>query len=266
MLRFALCRDADELEAAMRLDEVVRYLDEYLRIREIADDRHALNGLQVENGGEVHRVAAAVDACQATVSAAAELGADLLLVHHGLFWAGLEPLTGRTFRRVSGLIGHGIALYSAHLPLDRHPVVGNNALLARRLGMEPSGEFGDYLGAPLGTWGERDIGRDALRDRLAEALNGSVKVLPGGPARCRRIGVITGAAGGYVRQARDAGLDTLITGEAHHWTYFDAEEYGVNVMLAGHYATETLGVQALAAHVAERFGLPWAFIDHPTGL
>ena len=250
----------------MRLDELVRYLDEYLRVREVADDRHALNGLQVENGGEVRRIAAAVDACQATIAAAVERGADLLLVHHGLFWAGLEPLTGRTYRRVSALLHHGIALYSSHLPLDRHPVVGNNVLLARKLGMDPRGEFGEYLGAPLGAWGELETGREALREQLQGVLGSEVKLLAGGPERCRRIGVITGAAGGYVRQARDAGLDTLITGEAHHWTYFDAEECGVNVLLAGHYATETLGVQALAAHLTERFQLPWSFLDHPTGL
>jgi dinuclear metal center YbgI/SA1388 family protein len=250
----------------MRLDELVGYLDEYLRVREVPDDRHALNGLQVENGGEVRRVAAAVDACQATIAAAAELGADLLLVHHGLFWAGLEPLTGRTYRRVAALLHYGIGLYSAHVPLDRHPVVGNNALLAHKLGMEPRGEFGEYLGAPLGAWGELDVGRDELRERLRAALGSEVKLLAGGAERCRRIGVITGAAGGYVRQARDAGLDTLVTGEAHHWTYFDAEEYGVNVLLAGHYATETLGVQALAAQLSERFQLPWSFVDYPTGL
>ena len=250
----------------MRLDDLVRYADEYLRVREVADDRNALNGLQVESAGEVRHLAAAVDACQWTIAAAAERGADLLLVHHGLFWSGLEPLTGRTYRRVSALLRHGIALYSAHIPLDRHPDVGNNALLARTLGMDVRGWFGDHLGAPLGAWGDLEIGRDALRERIEGALGASAKLLPGGPERCRRVGIITGAAGGFVPQARDAGLDTFITGEGHHWTYFDAEEYGVNVILAGHYATETLGVKALAAHLSERFQLPWSFLDHPTGL
>jgi dinuclear metal center YbgI/SA1388 family protein len=250
----------------VRLDDLVRYLDDYLRVREVADDRNALNGLQVENAGEVRYIAAAVDTCQATIAAAVERGADLLLVHHGLFWAGLEPLTGRTYRRVSALLRHGVALYSAHIPLDRHPDVGNNVLLARKLGMEVRGWFGDHLGAPLGAWGELDIGREMLRDLLNGALGASATLVPGGPERCRRVGIITGAAGGFVRQARDAGLDTFITGEGHHWTYFDAEEYGVNVVLAGHYATETLGVQALAAHLSERFQVPWSFLDHPTGL
>lgn len=250
----------------MRLDDVVRYIDDYLRVREVADDRNALNGLQVENAGEVHHIAAAVDACHATIAATAERGADLLLVHHGLFWSGFEPLTGRTYRRVSALLRDGVALYAAHLPLDRHPDVGNNALLARKLGMEVRGWFGDHLGAPLGAWGELDIGRDELRERIEDALGASATMIPGGPARCQRVGIVTGAAGGFVRQARDAGLDTFITGEGHHWTYIDAEEYGVNVVLAGHYATETLGVQALAAHLSERFHLPWSFLDHPTGL
>jgi dinuclear metal center YbgI/SA1388 family protein len=250
----------------VRLDDLVRYVDDYLRVREVADDRNALNGLQVESAGEVRHIAAAVDACQWTIAAAAERGADLLLVHHGLFWSGLEPLTGRTYRRVSALLRHGIALYSAHIPLDRHPDVGNNALLARTLGMDVRGWFGDHLGAPLGAWGDLDIPRDALRERIEGALGASAKLIPGGPERCRRVGIVTGAAGGFVRQARDAGLDTFITGEGHHWTYFDAEEYGVNVVLAGHYATETLGVKALAAHLSERFQIPWSFLDHPTGL
>ncbi|MEK7667338.1 MAG: Nif3-like dinuclear metal center hexameric protein [Gemmatimonadota bacterium] len=250
----------------MRLDDLVRYLDDYLRVREIADAPNALNGLQVENAGHVRQIAAAVDACQATIDAAAERGADLLLVHHGLFWGGLEPLTGRTYRRAAALVRHGIAVYACHLPLDRHPEVGNNAVLARKLGMDVCGWFGDYLGAPLGTWGEVDLAREVLRDALGAVLGVPVRLIPGGPARSRRVGIITGAAGSQIRQAHEAGLDTFITGEGQHWTYFDAEELGVNVLYGGHYATEIHGVQALAAHLAERFQLPWSFIDHPTGL
>ena len=250
----------------MRLDELVRYLDGYLRVGDVADDRNALNGLQVENAGEVRRIAAAVDACQATIDAAAASGADLLVVHHGLFWAGLEPLTGRAFRRTSALVRHGIAVYASHLPLDCHPEVGNNAELVRLLGMEVNGWFGDHLGAPIGAWGELDVPREVLRDRLGEALGVTARLIPGGPPRCHRVGVITGAAGSSIRQAHAAGLDTFVTGEGQHWTYFDAEEYGVNVLFGGHYATETLGGKALAAHLSERFGLPWSFIDHPTGL
>lgn len=250
----------------MRLDDLVRYLDGYLRTSEVADDAHALNGLQVENAGEVHNVAVAVDACQAVIDQAAERGADLLIVHHGLFWGGLEPLVGRPYRRVSALMRHGMALYSAHLPLDRHPEVGNNVVLARRLGLEVRGWFGEYRGAPIGTWGELDLPREALCARLGEVLGVPVRMIAGGPEQVRRVGIITGSAGSMIPQARAAGLDSFVTGEGQHWTYFDAEELGVNAFYAGHYATETLGVKALAEHIAERFQLPWSFVDHPTGL
>jgi len=250
----------------MRTDDLVRYLDDYLRISEVADERNALNGLQVENAGQVGQIAAAVDACQATIDAAAERGADLLLVHHGLFWGGLEPLTGRAYRRAAALVRHGIAVYACHLPLDRHPEVGNNAVLARELGMDVSGWFGEHLGAPIGAWGELDLPREALRDALGGVLGTPARLVPAGPPRTRRVGIITGAAGSQIRQAHEAGLDTFITGEGPHWTYFDAEELGVNVLYGGHYATETLGVQALAVHLSQRFQLPWSFIDHPTGL
>jgi dinuclear metal center YbgI/SA1388 family protein len=250
----------------MRLDDLVQYLDDYLRIREVGDDPQALNGLQVENAGEVQNVAVAVDGCQAVIDLAAERGADLLVVHHGLFWGGLEPVVGRHYRRVAALVRHGIALYSAHIPLDRHPEVGNNVVLARQLGMEVRGWFGEYRGSPLGTWGEIDMPREALAARLTEILGVTPRVIAGGPERVRRVGIVTGSAGSMIRQAREAGLDTFITGEGKHSSYFDAEELAVNVYYGGHYATETLGVKALAAHIAERFQLPWSFIDHPTGL
>jgi dinuclear metal center YbgI/SA1388 family protein len=162
-------------------------------------------------------------------------------------------------------VRHDIALYSCHLPLDLHPEVGNNAVLAKKLGMEISGWFGEYNGHQIGAWGELDVSREALASIVGEVLGGGVRLVRGGPERCRRVGIITGAAGASIRQAHEAGLDTFITGEGQHWTFFDAEELGVNALFAGHYATETLGIQALAAHVQERFQLPWVFIDHPTG-
>src|SRR6266550_507307 len=209
----------------MRLDTLVSYLDQYLRVAEDgADPPEALNGLQVTNSGEVSRVAAAVDLCAATIRLAAEQRADLLLVHHGLFWGGLRPLVGPNYERVAGLVRGNMALYSAHLPLDRHPDVGNNAVLARQLGVTIRGEFGSYHGA--------------------------------------RVGIVTGAGGGLIPQAAAAGLDTYITGEGQHWTFFDAEELHLNVIYAGHYATETVGVKALAEHISKKFDLPWVFLDH----
>jgi putative NIF3 family GTP cyclohydrolase 1 type 2 len=163
-------------------------------------------------------------------------------------------------------------LYAAHIPLDVHPEVGNNAVLAERLGIQVEGWFGAYRGIAMGVWGEVPASlatREALAlelDRVLHTLKGSATVIPGGPERPRRVGIITGAAGNMLGQARDAKLDTFITGEGPHHTYFDAVEWGINLIYAGHYATETLGVQALASHLAERFDVEWDFHDHPTGL
>src|SRR2546429_5759150 len=145
----------------MELTALASYLDGYLRVADVPDAPHAVNGLQVANAGTVSRVAAAVDLCEATVRMAAEQGADLLLVHHGLFWSGLQPLTGRAYRRVAGLMAQNIALYSAHLPLDLHPEVGNNAVLARQLGVALQGDFGEEYGLRIGRWGEIDVPRQA---------------------------------------------------------------------------------------------------------
>ena len=250
----------------MQLAELVSYLDDYLRVTDVPDAPQALNGLQVANAGTVTRLAAAVDLCEATVRMAAEQGAELLLVHHGLFWSGLQPLTGRTHRRVAGLITKNIALYSAHLPLDVHPEVGNNVVLARQLGVSLRGEFGEASGIQIGRWGDIDVPRGTLQGRLTAILGGAPRLMAFGPDRVRRVGIVTGAAGSMIAQAAAAGLDTFVTGEGPHHTFFDAEELRMNVFYAGHYATETVGVKALAEHLRTRFDLPWTFLDHPTGL
>ena len=250
----------------MDLTELVSYLDGYLRVAAVPDAPHAVNGLQVANRGTVSRVAVAVDLCEATVRLAAEQGADLLLVHHGLFWGGLQPLTGRAYRRVASLFANDIALYSAHLPLDLHPEVGNNAVLARQLGVSLRGEFGEEYGVRIGVWGEIDVSRQALEGRLATLMGSAPRLMAFGPERVQRVGLVTGAAGSMIAQAAGAGLDTFVTGEGPHHTFFDAEELKVNVFYAGHYATETVGVEALAEHLHARFHLPWTFLDHPTGL
>lgn len=250
----------------MQLSDVAGYLDGYLRVREVPDAPEAVNGLQVANAGDVTRIGAAVDLCEATVRLAAEQGADLLLVHHGLFWGGPKPLTGAAYRRVAGLIRQNIALYSAHLPLDLHPDVGNNAMLARQLGVMARGDFGEEYGVRIGVWGELDVPRAALQQQLASVLGAAPRVMAFGPERVRRVGIVTGGAGSMIPQAAAAGLDTYITGEGAHHTFFDAEELRMNVFYAGHYATETVGVKALAEHLSAKFGLPWTFLDHPTGL
>jgi dinuclear metal center YbgI/SA1388 family protein len=252
--------------AGMALQELVEYLDAYLCVRETPDYEHALNGLQVENGGRVRKVAGAVDASAYAIGEAARLGCDLLLVHHGLFWDGNGAGTGRRYRRLQQLIHHDIAVYSAHLPLDVHEEVGNNVVLAKRLGIELEGTFAEYRGVDVGRWGRLDVSRDELASRLRSVLGGAVQVLPHGPARIGTVGVVTGGGGSLIGAARSAGLDAYVTGEGAHHTYFDAEEGGINVFYGGHYATETWGVQALGSQLAARYGLEFAFIDHPTGL
>jgi dinuclear metal center YbgI/SA1388 family protein len=252
---------------AVVLAELVAYLDEYLDIANIPDYPGAANGLQVENSGTVGKIVACADACQATIDAAAERGADLLLVHHGLFWGdGLRPLTDRNYRRVLQLVSHDIAVFSVHIPLDLHPEVGNNAELARGIGLRGLDRFGDYQGCAVGVWGELPVEREELAGRLEKLLGQKPFLIPAGPETVRRVGVVSGGGAAYLPQARAAGLDTFITGEGPHHSYFDAQEWGLNVFYAGHYATETLGVKALARHLGERFGLDWEFVDHPTGL
>jgi dinuclear metal center YbgI/SA1388 family protein len=250
----------------MRLDEVVAYLDTYLRIGDVPDAPQALNGLQLQNGGEVTKIAAAVDASEAACLEAVKRGCDLLLVHHGLFWDGNKPVTGRRYRKLQTLMEAGVAVYSAHIPLDVHPDVGNNAVLARELGISVEGTFGRYDGIQIGLWGWLDIRREALCARLDELLGVRVRMLAGGPELMKRVGVFSGAAGSMINDAILAGLDGFITGEGAHHTFFDAMEGGINVYYGGHYATETWGVKALASHLEGRFGLPWEFLHLATGL
>lgn len=251
----------------MDFRSLVRYLDDFLRVAEVPDYPNALNGLQVDSTrSEVRRIAVAVDAAQHTIDAAVREGVDLLIVHHGLFWDGNRPVTARRYRRLKALFDADLPLYSAHLPLDVHPDVGNNAVLARELGVQIRGDFGDYKGKPVGVWGELEIRREALCARLDALLGGRVKLVPGGPEMVRTVAVITGGAGGETLAAADAGYDAYVSGEGAHHNFFDAEEGGVNLLLGGHYATETFGVKALARHLEEKFGVEWIFIDHPTGL
>ncbi|HEU5357733.1 MAG TPA: Nif3-like dinuclear metal center hexameric protein [Gemmatimonadales bacterium] len=249
---------------AAELRDLVAWLDGYLRIAEAPDHPNAVNGLQVENSGQVTRIVAAVDASLETIAGLRRN--DLLLTHHGLLWDGNQPVTGRRYRRLKALFDLDAALYSAHIPLDLHPDVGNNVLLARALGVGVSGGFGLHQGVAIGVQGALAMDRSDLVARIASLLGGPLKLIAGGPTRTSRIAIVTGAGGGLVREARDAGCDTLITGEGAHHTYFDAVEWGVNLVYAGHYATETLGVKALAEKTALQFGLPWEFHDHPTGL
>jgi dinuclear metal center YbgI/SA1388 family protein len=248
------------------LAAIVAHADKILRTRAIGDYDGAANGLQVGNRGTVSRLAAAVDASHATVELAIAARADLLLVHHGLFWSPAHPWTGKKYELLRRLLENNLAVYSSHLPLDAHPRLGNNALLAAALGLKKLNPFFTSHGQPIGWQARATLSRAELGRRLERATGAPPRLLPGGGETCRRIGVVTGGAGGDLKLAAAEGVDTFITGEGPHWTHALAEELGLNVFYAGHYATETFGVKALAAHLAGKFNLPWEFVDHPTGL
>lgn len=249
----------------MLLGDIVRYSDDLLNVRAIQDYPEAQNGLQVPNAGTVSRIAAAVDLTAATVKHAIAESADFLIVHHGLSWS--RKGSGASYlERFSELVRHGIALYSVHLPLDCHPTLGNAAVLGRLLGVSNTEPFGIWHDQPIGVRGDLDIPRDALGDRLAEVLGAQPKRMLFGSKKAKRIGIVTGAAASLMTEAKEEGLDTYITGEGNHHTYFDAEELHLNVFYGGHYATETFGVRALAEHLSATFAIPWVFLDHPTGL
>jgi dinuclear metal center YbgI/SA1388 family protein len=232
----------------------------------VGDWDNALNGLQVENSGRVTLIAAAVDVSTRVLTEAVKKNVDLLIVHHGLFWPGLQPVTGVLRRQLRLAFENNIALYSAHLPLDLHPRVGNNAQLAAAVGLESNQPFFEEKGQMIGLKTRASLMRDELDRKLRKALNGPVKAFMCGPKKTGTIGIITGGAGSEIYKVAREGIDTFITGEAPHWAAVAADELGMNLLLGGHYATEVFGVKALATHLSKRFKIPWAFIDCPTGI
>lgn len=251
---------------------IAEYLDGLLETATTPDYSGALNGLQLDNRAPVRRVAAAVDFSRRTVEGAIAAGANLLIVHHGMFWSGAQRLVGPAYERLRLLIENDVAVYSAHLPLDRHAEVGNNVLLARELGLEPSGGFAQYKGIAIGVRGESELPTATIVERaaaLSTRYGGAALATPHAPGRItRRWGICSGggASSETLREAHEAGLDTLVVGEGPHHTAVEAPELGIVVVYAGHYATETLGVCALAERLEARYGLPWSFIAAPTGL
>ena len=254
----------------MQIESLVQYLDGYLSLPEHPDYPTALNGLQVAGAPDrpVRRLGAAVDASEAVLADAASRDLDLLIVHHGLFWGGLRPVTGRRYRKLNRLLSSGMALYSAHLPLDAHPIVGNCALLCRELSVRVEGRFGAYKGAEIGWWGRLDepITPAELVANASRAVGGPARGIGDESVLIDRVGVVTGGGASFLEEAAGCGLQALVTGEGAHHSFADAHELGVHLVLAGHYATETFGVKALCAHLAEKYALEWVFLDHPSGL
>lgn len=248
------------------LPEIVPYIDDYLRIREIEDWPNAVNGLQIENSGRVTKIGAAVDVSTRVLTEATKRQIDFLIVHHGLFWPGLRPVTDALWRQLKLALENDIALYSAHLPLDVHPKVGNNAQLAGLLGLKLTQPFLEEKGQLVGLKARASLPREDLARTLRKAVGGPIKSFNFGPKKTNTIGIIAGGAGSEIDKVAREKIDTLITGEAPHWAAVAAEELGMNLLLGGHYATETFGVKALAVHLSKRWNVPSAFISFPTGM
>lgn len=251
----------------MERAELVTYLDNFLRIGEIAD--YGPQGLQVETANpKVQRIALAVDVSPTIIETAVSYKADMLLVHHGVLWRQVERIAGPLGERVRQMMAHGLNLYAAHLPLDAHPEVGNNAVLARMFGVTDEEWWYSPTNVPIAVVGNVSA-RPSLNELVAQVnsqLNTKAHVLAHGPASVQRLAILSGFGADKVAEAKAQGADTFLTGETSHANYWAASDFGMNVIFAGHYATETVGVQALGAHLAEKFGVEARFFDFPTAM
>jgi len=251
----------------IELKEIVRYLDTELRIAEVPDYPGALNGLQLENDGRVTKVAAAVDASLPVFEKAIAAGADLLIVHHGMFWHGARRVVDSQYEKLKLAMNANMAVYSAHIPLDIHHEWGNNVLLCEKIGMQNTEKFHPWKGELLGLKEEMDLSLDELVKRVRAAVGGDVNICHGRKSNnVGVVGVITGGAGSEVQAMADSGINTFITGEGPHWSYPLAEELGLNVIYGGHYATETFGVLRLIEVLKLKYSLCNHFVGSPSGI
>ena len=255
----------------MTLNELDAYLNAFLKKEDFPGDP-SRNGIQIQNAApaekQVSLVAFAVDACEATACAAAKAGADVLVVHHGLFWGGCETLTGNFYKRAASFIKNDLALIAYHLPLDANNPYGNNFGLAAALGLSKCEPFGNWRGMCIGVRGEFDspVTPEALSSSLSKITKTEARLFPFGKKEIRTVGIISGGAGEDVDQAAALGLDCYITGEFAHEDFHSAEEFGINVISGGHYGTETMGVSLLKEKIEKELGLRTLFIDLPTDL
>ena len=249
----------------MDILQLSHYLDNLLDIKEIKDSSNAMNGLQVQNTGDIKKVGLAVDLCMATIEKAVAAECNMMFVHHGMLWGGVKPIRGNFYDKISTMICENIGLYSAHLPLDMHPVLGNNKVLADQLELNELEPFGEYEGQKIGFKGRlKTLSAEELGEKLEGKLGSPVKVI--GSGEVQTIGVVSGGAADILSQAAVAGLDAYLTGEGCNHHYHEAIENECVLILAGHYATETGGVKAVGKHLAEQFGIKTEFIDYPTGI
>lgn len=251
---------------------IAEHLDRLLRTKDIPDYPGAVNGLQLDSPNDVMKVATAVDFSAVVARAAVRARAGLLIVHHGMFWSASQPFVGPRYEAFAALVQNGIAVYSSHLPLDLHSELGNNVLLARELGLQPTAAFAQFKNLEIGVSGEADIETTKLLERarnFAGQWGGSAIATPFEPERRTRVwGICTGAGADSdtLREATLRGIDTMVVGEGPHHTAVQARDLGIVVIYAGHYASETLGVRALGEHVSATFGTSTEFLHVPTGL
>ncbi len=251
----------------MRRADLIDYLDDYLRVNEIGD--YGPQGLQVEADKKaMQRIALSVDVSPAIIEAAADWQADMLLVHHGILWRSVERIAGPLGQRVRLLLKHGINLYAAHLPLDAHPEVGNNAQLAQMLGIEIAEWWCVPKDTPVGVYGsvKTAVSLSQFVDRIDSQLDTKARVLAYGPEQVNNVAIVSGFGADQAAAAQAMGADTFVTGETSHASYWSAADHGLNIIYAGHYATETVGVKALGQHLADKFGLSVNFFDFPTNM
>ncbi|MBI5102389.1 MAG: Nif3-like dinuclear metal center hexameric protein [Nitrospirae bacterium] len=251
---------------SLRRDKLVSFLNEELGLSEFPKD-DSINGLQVEGRESVRKIGVAVDACEYVFEAAADSGVDFLIVHHGLIWGGIRAMTGCLKTRIKMLLEADISLYACHLPLDWHPLHGNNIQILNLLRLSKAGEFGEYHGRRIGYWG-RTKKETSLSDfvTLADRKLNTDSIAMDFGRKVRNVGVVSGGGWSALYDAERFDIDTFLTGEPSHSAYTLAEEMKVNLIFSGHYATETVGVMAVGRLLHKKFGLGTVFIDHPTGL
>jgi len=250
-----------------QLADIVAALDEELKTPQIPDYSTAMNGLQLMSEKPVNKIVAAVDASLPVVQKAVDLGADLLIVHHGMFWQGAQMITGGYYKKLKLAMDAGLAIYSSHIPLDVHPSMGNNAILAKKVGLKEVRSFKPWKGIELGLCGKFDGDLKDLALAVSAATGAPPHICQGDETgRVGTVGVVTGGAGGDVSAIFAEGIDTLVTGEGPHWSFTFAQEAGKSIIYGGHYATETFGVIALMNWIDGNYMTEGVFIDMPTGL
>ena len=243
------------------LSDIINFCNSRIAVDEIKDFSGAYNGLQIENDGSVTKIGAAVDAGLVSFKKATDENIDFLIVHHGLFWTPPTPLTGPNYQKIKNCIDKNLAVYGAHLPLDCHREIGNNAILASQLNLPQSGTFLNYEGNDIGLVTDCKITRKELTQRLHQIFPRGIHEIEYGPSNPSKIAILTGSGQSAFEDIKRIGADTFITGELRQHHFNLAQELELNVYTCGHYATETFGVKALGEEVATKFNLPFQFID-----